>query len=84
MIWKLGTDLFNLQKTHAHRKLSDDVPPEIKQKRMSEMSHLARKISAEINKEVEGTLQLVLVEGVSFTIIFLNSKSTFYFLIAGQ
>ena len=53
------------QKTHAHRKLEDNVPENVKHDRMTRMAELCRKISAELNKDLIGTHQLVLIEGVS-------------------
>ena len=60
------TFFFSFQKTHAHRKLVDNVPLEVKQNRMERMHQLSRKISSELNKKLEGTNQLVLIEGVSY------------------
>ena len=53
------------EKTHAHRKLSDDVPHDIKYDRLKRMSNLHRKIAENLNKKQIGTHQLVLIEGVS-------------------
>jgi len=53
------------EKTHAHRKLSDDVPQEIKQERMVRMAEAFREEAEILNKKLIGTEQLVLVEGVS-------------------
>ena len=44
----------------------DNVPLEVKQNRMERMHQLSRKISSELNKKLEGTNQLVLIEGVSY------------------
>ena len=54
-----------LKKTNAHRKLQDDVPEEVKHQRMIKMSELNNSISAELNRQLLGTHQLVLIEGVS-------------------
>ena len=53
------------EKTHAHRKLTDDVPEDVKLDRLKRMHDLHRKISEKLNKEKIGSRQLVLIEGVS-------------------
>ena len=52
------------EKTHAHRKLSDDVPQDVKLDRVRRMTTLHRKITEKLNKKLIGTQQLVLIEGV--------------------
>lgn len=53
------------EKTHAHRKLSDDVPQDVKLDRVRRMTTLHRKITEKLNKKLIGTQQLVLIEGDS-------------------
>jgi len=53
------------EKTHAHRKLVDDVPEEVKQRRLVRMAEAFREGAAKLNQNLIGTDQLVLVEGVS-------------------
>jgi MiaB/RimO family radical SAM methylthiotransferase len=53
-------------KTHAHRKLQDDVMEEVKQKRLQEVINTFRSQVQTRNETVEvGRLRLVLVEGES-------------------
>jgi len=53
-------------KTHAHRKLQDDVPEEIKQIRLQEVINTFRTQVQSRNEEIEvGRLRLVLMEGES-------------------
>ena len=66
-------DLFsNPQKTRAYHRMKDDVPEEVKQRRLREMITVCRDGMGEINATQIGTTQLVLVEGVSI-IPFKNS-----------
>ena len=53
------------EKTHAHRKLSDDVPQNVKLERLKRMSKLYRTIAEKLNQKLIGTRQVVLIEGVS-------------------
>ncbi|KAL6078297.1 CDK5 regulatory subunit associated protein 1 [Balamuthia mandrillaris] len=53
------------EKTHAHRKMQDDVPPEVKQRRLKEIVDLFYGIAAEKNTQEVGKRHLVLVEGKS-------------------
>jgi len=53
------------EKTHAHRKLVDDVPAETKQNRMERMAQVFREEAHQLNQKMVGTHQLVLIEGVS-------------------
>lgn len=54
------------EKTHAHRTMQDDVPEEVKQRRLREIIDVFQKIVQEKNTERElGRLRLVLVEGES-------------------
>ena len=51
-------------KTHAHRRMEDNVPPKIKQQRLQELIDMFRTKVHEKNERVEmGKLRLVLVEG---------------------
>ena len=54
------------EKTHAHRKLSDDVPQNIKLERLRRMSVLYRSLTEKLNRKLIGTHQVVLIEGVSY------------------
>lgn len=51
--------------TYASKHLSDDVPEEVKLRRLNEMIHLQTELSAETNKRDEGREFDVLVEGFS-------------------
>ncbi|XP_075217884.1 mitochondrial tRNA methylthiotransferase CDK5RAP1 isoform X1 [Lycorma delicatula] len=53
------------EKTTAHRRYKDDVPSEIKLRRLSEMNQAFREVVAEKNETFHGKVQLVLVEGRS-------------------
>lgn len=55
----------NLQKTTAHRRYVDDVPEEVKLRRLKEMTNLFYTKSQALKREKIGQQQLVLVEGVS-------------------
>jgi len=50
-----------LQKTTAHRRLVDDVPPETKQQRLVRMMSLSRREAEKLNQAQIGQQQLVLV-----------------------
>ena len=58
-------DTFDIQKTTAHRRYVDDVPPDIKQQRVHKMNELFRREAETLNKAQIGKEQLILVEGVS-------------------
>lgn len=49
-------------KTHAHYKYIDDVDRETKVRRIQEVANLFREIATDINNQLVGTNQLVLVE----------------------
>jgi len=49
-------------KTRAHRRLTDDVPEEIKQKRANELAAVMRDVALKHNEAMVGSEQLVLVE----------------------
>ena len=51
--------------TYASKHLPDDVPEEVKIRRLNELIHLQTEISAEQNKKEEGLVREVLVEGFS-------------------
>jgi len=53
------------EKTHAHRNYTDDVPADVKQRRLAEIISTFQRIATEKAAELVGTLQLVLVEGSS-------------------
>lgn len=53
------------QKTHAFHRLQDDVPAEVKQRRLEECISVFREEAARVNTALIGSTQLVLVEGVS-------------------
>ncbi|CAJ1930309.1 unnamed protein product [Sphenostylis stenocarpa] len=51
------------EKTHAHRNYADDVPEEIKQRRLAELIETFRESTGKCFDSQIGTTQLVLVEG---------------------
>lgn len=51
------------EKTHAHRNYVDDVPDDIKQRRLAEMIEVFRTSTGQCYDSQIGTVQLVLVEG---------------------
>ncbi|XP_034682763.1 CDK5RAP1-like protein isoform X2 [Vitis riparia] len=51
------------EKTHAHRNYVDDVPDNIKQRRLAEMIEVFRESTGQCYDSQIGTVQLVLVEG---------------------
>lgn len=51
--------------THAARKFTDDVPEEVKKRRLAEVVALQQRLSAERTKTMVGQVHRVLVEGVS-------------------
>ena len=53
------------EKTAAHRRYTDDVPPEVKQKRLERMIQTYRTHTETLNKAQIGRLQLILIEGYS-------------------
>ncbi|KAK6479473.1 CDK5 regulatory subunit-associated protein 1 isoform X2 [Huso huso] len=53
------------KKTHAYHRLQDDVPGEVKQRRLEELIRVFREEAASLNLGLVGSTQLVLVEGVS-------------------
>lgn len=53
------------QKTHAHHRLVDDVPAEVKQRRLDECIKVFRAEALKVNAALVGSTQLVLVEGES-------------------
>ncbi|XP_060925018.1 CDK5 regulatory subunit-associated protein 1 [Limanda limanda] len=53
------------KKTHAHHRLEDDVPAEVKRRRLEECIGVFREEAARVNATLIGSIQLVLVEGQS-------------------
>ncbi|CAG0916651.1 unnamed protein product [Notodromas monacha] len=53
------------EKTHAHRKLTDDVAENVKKRRLVEMQTVFRSCAEKLNAAQVNQLQLVLVEGES-------------------
>lgn len=53
------------QKTRAFHRLQDDVPAEVKQRRLQELITVFREEAARANETMVGQCQLVLVEGPS-------------------
>jgi tRNA-2-methylthio-N6-dimethylallyladenosine synthase len=51
--------------TPAAKKFTDDISPEIKQRRLAEIIAVQQRISAERNEKLVGTVQRVLIEGHS-------------------
>lgn len=51
------------EKTHAHRNYADDVPENVKQRRLTELIHTFRENAGPCLDSQIGTTQLVLVEG---------------------
>ncbi|XP_023445722.2 mitochondrial tRNA methylthiotransferase CDK5RAP1 [Dasypus novemcinctus] len=53
------------QKTRAYHRLKDDVPEEVKLRRLEELITVFREEATKTNKTSVGSTQLVLVEGIS-------------------
>uniref|UniRef100_G3SN37 Mitochondrial tRNA methylthiotransferase CDK5RAP1 n=1 Tax=Loxodonta africana TaxID=9785 RepID=G3SN37_LOXAF len=53
------------QKTRAYHRLQDDVPGEVKKRRLKELISVFREEATKANKNSVGSSQLVLVEGLS-------------------
>ncbi len=51
--------------TPAAKKFKDDIPADVKQRRLAEIIEVQQRISTERNKKLIGTIQRVLVEGTS-------------------
>ena len=51
------------EKTHANRKYDDDVPEEVKQRRLTQLIEAFRETTGQFYDSQIGTVQLVLVEG---------------------
>ncbi|WP_031526856.1 tRNA (N6-isopentenyl adenosine(37)-C2)-methylthiotransferase MiaB [Dyadobacter crusticola] len=51
--------------TLAAKKFADDIPADVKQRRLAEMIDVQQRISLERNKRLIGTVQKVLIEGTS-------------------
>lgn len=53
------------QKTRAYHRLQDDVPADVKKRRLEELITVFREEAARAHRAMVGQAQLVLVEGVS-------------------
>uniref|UniRef100_A0A8B9LGP0 Mitochondrial tRNA methylthiotransferase CDK5RAP1 n=1 Tax=Astyanax mexicanus TaxID=7994 RepID=A0A8B9LGP0_ASTMX len=53
------------KKTHAYHRLQDDVPAEVKQRRLEELISVFREEAAKVSSTLIGSTQLILVEGES-------------------
>ncbi|KAJ8258534.1 hypothetical protein COCON_G00175460 [Conger conger] len=53
------------KKTHAFHRLQDDVPAEVKRRRLEELITVFREEAARVNASLIGSTQLLLVEGES-------------------
>ncbi|XP_044153347.1 mitochondrial tRNA methylthiotransferase CDK5RAP1 isoform X2 [Bufo gargarizans] len=53
------------KKTRAFHRLNDDVPPEVKKRRLEELIEVFREEAEKVSQRAVGSTQLVLVEGVS-------------------
>ncbi|KAG9353319.1 hypothetical protein JZ751_017896 [Albula glossodonta] len=53
------------KKTHAYHRLQDDVPAEVKQRRLEELIGVFREEATKVNASLIGRTQLILVEGES-------------------
>ncbi|XP_066526676.1 CDK5 regulatory subunit-associated protein 1 isoform X2 [Hoplias malabaricus] len=51
------------KKTHAYHRLQDDIPAEVKQRRLEELISVFREEANKVNSTLIGSTQLVLVEG---------------------
>jgi tRNA-2-methylthio-N6-dimethylallyladenosine synthase len=51
--------------TPAAKKLADDIPADVKQRRLAEIIAVQQRLSAERNQRLVGTVQRVLIEGFS-------------------
>ena len=52
-------------KTYAYHHLNDNVPQSIKIQRLIELNQVYRQLSTQMNRQLIGQRQLILVEGVS-------------------
>ncbi|XP_071955752.1 mitochondrial tRNA methylthiotransferase CDK5RAP1-like [Antedon mediterranea] len=53
------------QKTHAYHRMKDDVPEEIKKRRLNEIIKVTRESMRKVNEKYVGRQELVLIEGKS-------------------
>src|SRR5690606_11273740 len=53
------------EKTHAHRNYKDDVPPEVKNRRLTEVIETFNRLRGERVKQEIGKEHLILIDGVS-------------------
>src|SRR5690606_13326213 len=51
--------------TPAAKKFADDIPADVKQRRLAEIIDVQQRISLERNQKLIGTVQKILVEGTS-------------------
>lgn len=62
-----GHDNSFFQKTRAHRRLVDDVPHDVKHRRLDDVQSTFRETALELNQRLIGSVQVVLVEKVRIT-----------------
>lgn len=65
MALKIEKKISLRQKTSAHRRFVDDVPQDIKIRRLQDLAKVYRQGADELNANCIGKNQLILVEGVS-------------------
>ncbi|KAA0708006.1 CDK5 regulatory subunit-associated protein 1 [Triplophysa tibetana] len=53
------------KKTHAYHRLQDDVPAQVKQRRLEDLISVFREEATKVNMSLVGSTELVLVEGES-------------------
>ena len=58
-----------VQKTTAHRRYVDDVPRDVKLKRVAAIYAVYRDIADKLHKEQIGEYQLILIEGVRYSLL---------------
>jgi tRNA A37 methylthiotransferase MiaB len=51
------------EKTHAHRRMADNVPEDVKQARLVKMIELFKKVQLQKQLEEIGSKHLVLIDG---------------------
>lgn len=69
------------EKTTAHRRFIDDVPKDVKIRRLQELAQVYRDGADESNANCVGQNQLILVEGVSKPYVFDSSIPNLYLLL---
>lgn len=70
------------QKTQAFHRLQDDVPAEVKRRRLEECISVFRQEALKVNAALIGSSQLVLVEGVSVTGVHVSRSNLWIFQIS--